>query len=92
MREEVAGGWRKLHNEELHNFHSLPHTIRVIKSRRMRWVRYVPHMGDMSNAYKVLIRKLERKRLFAKSRHRWADNVEMGLKCGSGYGPVVGCC
>jgi hypothetical protein len=36
-REEVAGGWRRLHNEELHNFYPSPNIIRVIKSRRMRW-------------------------------------------------------
>jgi hypothetical protein len=34
-REEVVGGWRRLHNEELHNLYALP-DIRVIKSRRMR--------------------------------------------------------
>jgi hypothetical protein len=32
-REEVAGGWRRLHNEELHNFYALQNIIRVIKSR-----------------------------------------------------------
>jgi hypothetical protein len=36
---KVAGGWRKLHNEELHNFYSSPNIIRMIKSRRMRWAR-----------------------------------------------------
>jgi hypothetical protein len=36
-RDEVTRGWRKLHNEELHNFYSSPSIIRVIKSRRMRW-------------------------------------------------------
>jgi hypothetical protein len=34
-REEVAGGWRRQHNEEFHNLYSSPN-IRVIKSRRMR--------------------------------------------------------
>jgi hypothetical protein len=36
-RDEVTGGWRKLHNEELHNLYSPPNTIRIIKLRRMRW-------------------------------------------------------
>jgi hypothetical protein len=36
-RDEVIGGWRKLHNEELHNLYCLPSIIRIIKSRRMRW-------------------------------------------------------
>jgi hypothetical protein len=30
MRDEVAGGWRKLHNEELHNLYSSPNIIRMI--------------------------------------------------------------
>jgi hypothetical protein len=36
-RDRVTGGWRKLHNEELHNMYSSPNIIRIIKSRRMRW-------------------------------------------------------
>jgi hypothetical protein len=35
-REEVAGGWRRPHNEELHNLYASSNVIRVIKSRRMR--------------------------------------------------------
>jgi hypothetical protein len=34
--DEVTGGWRKVHNEELHNLYSSPSIIRVIKSRSMR--------------------------------------------------------
>jgi hypothetical protein len=37
MRDEVTGGWRKLHNEELCDLYSLPSIIRMTKSRRMRW-------------------------------------------------------
>jgi hypothetical protein len=41
----VTGGWRKLHNEELHNLYSSPSIIRVIKSRRMRWAGHAARMG-----------------------------------------------
>jgi hypothetical protein len=40
-REEVTGDWRRLHNEELHIFYSLPNGSRLVKSRRMRWVGHV---------------------------------------------------
>jgi hypothetical protein len=35
-RDGVLGGSRKLHNEALHNLHSSPSIIRMIKSRRVR--------------------------------------------------------
>jgi hypothetical protein len=35
-REEVAGGWRRLRSEELHNLYSSPNIIGVIKSKKMR--------------------------------------------------------
>jgi hypothetical protein len=44
-RDEVIGGWRRLHNE-LHNLYSSPSTIRMIKSRKMRWAGHVTQMGD----------------------------------------------
>jgi hypothetical protein len=46
--DEVIGGWRKLHNEELHNFYSLPSIIRMIKSRRMR-LGHLARMGRKIN-------------------------------------------
>jgi len=39
-REEMAGGWRRLHNEELHNLYAPSYIIRMIKSGRMRWAGY----------------------------------------------------
>ena len=44
-RNEVAGEWRKLHNNELNDLYSSPNTVRVVKSRRMKWVGHVVRMG-----------------------------------------------
>jgi hypothetical protein len=44
MREGVAEGWRKLHTEELHNLYRSP-SIRMAKSRRLRWVEHVVCRG-----------------------------------------------
>jgi hypothetical protein len=41
-RDEVIGGWRKVHNEEIRNLYGI---IRMIKSRRMRWAGHVAQMG-----------------------------------------------
>jgi hypothetical protein len=52
MRDEVTGGWGELHNEEFHDFYSLPSIIRIIKSRRMRWEGLVAQRGG-ENARKT---------------------------------------
>jgi hypothetical protein len=45
-RAGETGEWRKLHNEEFHNFYSSPSIIRLINSRRMRWAVLVARMGE----------------------------------------------
>jgi len=45
-RDEVTGEWRRLHNAELNDLYSAPNIVRVIKSRRMRWVGHVARMGE----------------------------------------------
>jgi hypothetical protein len=54
-RDEVTGGWRKLHNEELHKFYFSPSIIRMIKSMRMRWAGHEARMGEKKNAYRILV-------------------------------------
>jgi hypothetical protein len=44
-RDDVTGDWRKLHNEDINNLHSSTNTIRMIKSRRIRWIEHVALMG-----------------------------------------------
>jgi hypothetical protein len=79
-RDEVTRGWRKLHNEELHNLYSSPSIIRVIKSRRMRWAGHVARMGERRNAYRILVVKPEGKRPLGRPRRRWVDNIKMDLR------------
>jgi hypothetical protein len=76
-RDEVARGWRKPHNEELHNLHSSPIIITMMKSRTMRWAGHVARMGPMRNAYGILIRKPEGTRPLGRPRRRWVDNIKM---------------
>jgi hypothetical protein len=73
------GGWKKLHNEELHNLYSSPSIIRIIKSRRMRWAVHVARMGEKRNVYRLLVGKLEGKRPLGRPRRRWIDNIKVDL-------------
>jgi hypothetical protein len=45
-RDEVTGEWNKLHNNELNDLNSSPTIIRVITSRRMRWMCHVARRGE----------------------------------------------
>jgi hypothetical protein len=56
-RDEVTGEWRRLHNEELNDLYASPNIVRVIKSRRMRWVGHVACMGEERGVYSVLVGK-----------------------------------
>ena len=58
---------RKLHNEELNDVYCSPNTVRVIKSRRMRWV---------GNLYKILVGKPDGKRPLGRPSRRWEDNID----------------
>jgi hypothetical protein len=79
-RDEVTRGWRKLHNEELHNLHSSPNVIRMTKSRRMRWAGHVARMGEKRTAYRILVGTPEEKRPPGRPRRRWVDNIKMDFR------------
>jgi hypothetical protein len=54
-REEVIGGCRELHNEELHKLYFSHNIIGMMKSRRMRWEWHVAYMRENGNAFKILV-------------------------------------
>jgi hypothetical protein len=56
-RDVVTWEWRKPHNEKLKTLYSLPTIVRVIKSRRMRWMGHVACMGEGRGVYRVLVGK-----------------------------------
>jgi hypothetical protein len=83
-RDEVTGEWRKLHNEELNDLYSSPNMVRVIKSRRLRWVGHIACMGERRGLYRVLVGKPVGKRPFRRVMLRWIFRKEdVGLWTGS---------
>jgi hypothetical protein len=62
-REGVAGGWRRLHNEALHNLCASQNVIGVIKLK-MTWAGRVTRMEDTRNACNILVGKPEGKRIW----------------------------
>jgi len=79
-RDDGMGGCRKLHNEELHNLHTSPSIAQAIKSWRMRCAEHVARMGEMRNAYSILVVKTKGKRPFGKPRHGWEENIIIDLR------------
>jgi hypothetical protein len=51
-----------------------------MKSRRMRLAEHVARMGEMRNAYYILIGNSEGKRLLGRIKRRWEDNIRMNLR------------
>jgi hypothetical protein len=64
--------WRRLHRS--------PNIVRVIKSRRLRWVCHVARMEEDRSDYKILTGTLKRKKPLRRPRRRWEDNIRMNLK------------
>jgi len=79
-KRKKDGSWRKLHKYELHSLYSSPNIVRVIKSRRMKWVGQVACMGEGRSVYKVLVGRPEGKRPLERRRCRLEDNTKMDLR------------
>jgi hypothetical protein len=63
--------WREAGEDCINNLYASPDIITVIKSRRMRWAGHLVSMGEMRNAYRILVGKPEgEKRSFGGPRHR----------------------
>jgi hypothetical protein len=86
-RDEVTGGWRKLHNEELHGLYSSHSIVRVMKARRMRSAGHVARMGKVRGAYDILVGRPEGRRPLGRPRRKWEDNIKMNLR-EIGFGDV----
>jgi hypothetical protein len=79
-RDEVTEEWRKLHNEELIDLCCSPNIVRMINSRRMRWVGHVARIEERRGLYRVSVGKPEGKGPRGRPRLRWEDNIKMGLQ------------
>jgi hypothetical protein len=65
-RDEVTGGLRKLHNEELHNLYSSRSIIRIMKVKEDEMGRACSTNGEKRNAYRILWE-------IQKERDHWED-------------------
>jgi hypothetical protein len=79
-RDQVTGGWRNLHTEELHNLHSSPSVVRMIKSSMMRWAGHVAQMVAKMKEYRIFVGNSDGKRPLGRRRHRWVDNIRIDLR------------
>jgi hypothetical protein len=75
-RDEMMGGWSKLHNVELHSLYSLLSIVRMGKSIRIKWAGHVARMGRC----RILMIRSEGKRPLGRPRGRWVYNIKMGLR------------
>jgi hypothetical protein len=76
----VTGDWRKLHKKKLHSLYSSPDFIRMMKSRMVRWARYVVCMEEVGYVYKILVGLPQGKKLLRRPKYRCEDNIKMDLR------------
>ena len=79
-KRDVNWEWRRLYNEKLDVLYRSPSNVRVIKSRRLRWVGKVAKMEEGRSAFKILTYKTTGKRPLGRSRRGWEGNIRMDIK------------
>jgi hypothetical protein len=79
-RDEVIGDWGKLYNEELNDLYSSSNIVRVINSRRMRWVGHVARLGKRRGVLRVLVGNPKGNRPFGRPRCSSEDTIKMDLQ------------
>ena len=72
--------WKRLHNEELHSLYRSPNIVRMIMSRRLRWVGQVARMEEDRSVFKILTLNPTGKRPLGRPIRRWEDNIRIDLK------------
>ena len=70
-KRDDNGEWRRLHRREFHILYRSPYIIRVINSRRLRWVGHVARMEQGKRTLKMFT---------GRPRRRWEENIRMDLK------------
>jgi hypothetical protein len=78
-RDEVKGGWRKLHDEELRDLYSWPSIIKTTKSRRGEMDGACSTNGKKRNSYRLLVEKPEGNRPLGRPKHGSVDNIKIDL-------------
>jgi len=64
-------GWRIMRNKGVHKLYASPNIINNITSKRKRWTSHVACMGDIRNAYDILVGIPSGERSLGRNRRRW---------------------
>jgi hypothetical protein len=76
-RDEVSGGWRKLHGYELCTLYPSPIIITMLNLRRTKLAAHVARMQEKRNAYRLFVGKPEERRPLRIRRRKWMVNIKM---------------
>jgi hypothetical protein len=79
-KEDVAGDWRNVHHEGLHDMYCSANVIEIIRVRRMRWVGHAAHVVEKSNTCRDLAKRTEGNGPHRRPRPSWEYDIKMYLE------------